>query len=55
MNPDNATRAVLKTLAKHIDAGEYEKVVQELPKGLRGRWPTRDGAGAADAAAQPRA
>jgi uncharacterized protein (DUF2267 family) len=53
VNPESATRAVLKSLPRHIDAGECEKLIQELPKDIRNLWRTE--LGQAGAAAPSRA
>jgi uncharacterized protein (DUF2267 family) len=35
LNPEKTARVVLKTLAGHISAGEYEKVLSEIPEDIR--------------------
>lgn len=36
LNPDDAAKAVFKTLVKHVTAGEVDDVIGALPKDLRG-------------------
>lgn len=39
INTETATRAVFRTIEKHVSPGEVEDVVQMLPKPLRELWP----------------
>lgn len=39
VDPERVMRAVLKVLARHINAGETEKVKHLLPKTLQELWP----------------
>jgi uncharacterized protein (DUF2267 family) len=47
VNVEHATRAVLRTLSRHLDHGQATKVVHALPQQLRGLWPVEE-AGAAN-------
>jgi uncharacterized protein (DUF2267 family) len=42
VNVDNAIRAVLATVSRHVPAGEVENVRGSLPEELRALWPTPD-------------
>jgi uncharacterized protein (DUF2267 family) len=50
VNLQGATRAVLRTLSRHLDRGQVAKVVHALPQQLRGLWPIEDTPPANDAA-----
>jgi uncharacterized protein (DUF2267 family) len=39
INAEAATRAVFRTIEKHVSPGEVQDVVEMLPKPLRSLWP----------------
>jgi len=39
INTETATRAVFRTIEKHVSPGEVQDVVEMLPKPLRSLWP----------------
>jgi uncharacterized protein (DUF2267 family) len=47
VDPEEAVRAVFETLAKHIDAGEVDKLIRMFPQELQAFWPEHRRAGAA--------
>jgi uncharacterized protein (DUF2267 family) len=50
VNLPDATRAVLRTLSRHLDRGQVAKVMHALPQQLRSLWPLEDTPPANDAA-----
>jgi uncharacterized protein (DUF2267 family) len=45
LDPEEATRAVLRVLAQHISGGEIDQVRQTMPKHVRELWPEPSMAG----------
>ncbi|HKS89876.1 MAG TPA: DUF2267 domain-containing protein [Stellaceae bacterium] len=40
VDPDDAARAVFRTMSRHVSAGQIDKVRQSLPEDIRRLWPT---------------
>ena len=39
VDPDDAARAVFRTMSRHVSAGQIDKVRQSLPEDIRRLWP----------------
>jgi uncharacterized protein (DUF2267 family) len=42
VNVRNATRAVFRAIAHHVDAGQVRKVVDALPRDVKALWPSAE-------------
>jgi uncharacterized protein (DUF2267 family) len=54
VNLQDATRAVFRTLSRHVDRGQVTKVMGALPQQVRDVWPLEDTPPANDAAPETR-